>query len=249
MKESEALLRVAERLRDRLEALSFSAPVAYVYDPLVYAWRGAEAYARRFGDGKGRVMFLGMNPGPWGMAQTGVPFGEVHAARDWLGIDVEIGHPAPEHPRYPVRGFSCARSEISGKRLWGLFRERFGTAEAFFRGHYVANWCPLLFLERTRHRGGGDGARNLTPDKLRREEREALYAACDDALRESVEILSPSHVVGVGGFAARRAEAALAGRGIPVCRILHPSPASPRSNRDWPGEAARELTALGIWDA
>ena len=34
-----------------------------------------------------RVVFLGMNPGPFGMAQVGVPFGEVAAVRDWLRID------------------------------------------------------------------------------------------------------------------------------------------------------------------
>ena len=104
-----------------MAATEFRAPVAYTYNPLEYAWAGHEAYVRRFGNGPKKVLYLGMNPGPFGMAQTGVPFGEVSAVRLWMGISACIGQPPAMHPKRPVQGFICPRSELSGRRLWGLF--------------------------------------------------------------------------------------------------------------------------------
>ena len=46
------------------------------------------------------------------------------------------------------------------------------------------------------------------------------------------------------------AEEALEGiTGITIAKILHPSPASPKSNSDWGGEVMRQLKALGIWES
>lgn len=236
---STRLVAAAERLRDGAGKLAFAQPVAHVYNPLEYAWTAHEAYLRRYGKGPKRVIFLGMNPGPFGMVQTGVPFGEVEAVRDWLGIRGEIVRPRSEHPKRPIRGFDCERSEVSGRRLWGLFRERFGTADAFFRDHFVVNYCPLAFMAST-------GA-NITPDKLAAAERAALFDVCDEHLRATVRVLEPEWVVGVGDFAARRAKEALAGADVRIDRVLHPSPASPLANRDWPGAATAQLQALGLW--
>lgn len=230
-----------------MDSLRFAAPVVRVYDPLDYAWNAFAAYVERYGANPKRVLFLGMNPGPWGMAQTGVPFGEVAAVRDWMRIDATTGRPADEHPRYPVEGLSCRRSEVSGQRLWGLFRERFGTAEAFFAEHLVVNYCPLLFIAASPRRKGGEGARNLTPDKLPAAERRALYAACDAHLRAVTKALAPRFLVGIGTFASARAREALADEKVELVRILHPSPASPLSNRDWPGTATRQLVDAGVW--
>ena len=58
-----------------------------------------------------------MNPGPWGMVQTGVPFGEVSLVREWLGIDATIRRPKVLHPDRPVEGFLCQRREVSGSRF------------------------------------------------------------------------------------------------------------------------------------
>ena len=149
----------AKDLCRALERLHFGAPVTHVYNPLVYAWAAHREYLRRYGRGPKRVVFFGMNPGPFGMAQTGVPFGEIAAVRDWLRIDMPIDKPELEHPKRPVDGFACKRSEVSGKRLWGLFAERFGTPEAFFAEHFVANYCPLGFYETS--------GCNRTPDKIR----------------------------------------------------------------------------------
>jgi single-strand selective monofunctional uracil DNA glycosylase len=232
------LIGAARELRTAVDALRFGAPVAHVYDPLSYAWAPHERYLRRFGAGPaGRVVLVGMNPGPYGMTQTGVPFGEVAAVRDWMGIEEPVEAPVLQHPRRPILGFAHPRSEVSGARLWGWARDRFGTPERFFDRLFVLNYCPLVFLE--------EGGRNVTPDRLPSHEQAALFAVCDEALRRSIRALDPHLVVGVGSFAETRARAAL-DRGIPIGRVLHPSPASPVANRGWAAAAETELRALGV---
>ncbi|CAG0949492.1 uracil-DNA glycosylase family protein [Geobacter sp.] len=233
-----SLVTIADALAADLEGLSFSAPVSHVYNPLLYAREPHAAYLARFGSAPKEALFVGMNPGPWGMAQTGIPFGEIGVVTEWLGIDGAVARPADEHPKKRVDGFACRRSEVSGRRLWGLIRERFGTPERFFARFFVANYCPLLFLT-------ADGG-NITPDKLRRGEQEPLFAACDRALRQTVELLEPRLVIGVGGFAEERCREALSGLDVEVRRIIHPSPASPAANRDWAGTALRQLHGFGI---
>jgi single-strand selective monofunctional uracil DNA glycosylase len=235
---TESLIHVSRALSRRVHQLAFAEPVAYVYNPLEYARTLHEAYLGRFGQGPKEVILLGMNPGPFGMAQTGIPFGDVTAVRDFLGLAGEVGKPEPEHPKRKVDGMACPRSEVSGTRLWAWAREDFGTATHFFERFFVANYCPLVFMEVS--------ARNFTPDKLPQREQAALFAACDAALRGMVEILRPRFVVGVGVFAAERARLALAGAPIAVGTILHPSPASPLANRGWAAQARRQLADLGI---
>lgn len=229
----------ARSLCDTLAPMRFAAPVSHVYNPLDYAWAPNALYLQRFGQGKKKVIFVGMNPGPFGMVQTGVPFGEIAAVRDWMGIEAVVSKPAVENPKRPIEGFACPRSEVSGRRLWGLFAERFGSAEAFFADHFVANYCPLAFF---------DNGRNLTPDKLPAAEQGPLLAACDAHLRRVAEALEPDWVIGVGAWAESRAREALDGMPVKFGRVLHPSPASPAANRGWSEAATRQLVALGIWD-
>ena len=113
----------AKKLSKSVSNLKFSEPVTCVYNPLEYAWNSNEQYLERFGVSKKKVIFLGMNPGPWGMAQTGIPFGEIPAVRDWMKITCDVSKPEIEHPKRPVEGIDCQRSEVSGRRLWGLFAE------------------------------------------------------------------------------------------------------------------------------
>jgi len=237
---SSALIDLAKRLVRRLDGLHFAAPVSHVYNPLDYAGAAYAQYLQKYASGPKRVLFLGMNPGPFGMVQTGVPFGEVAFVRDWLGINAPIRRPAREHEKRPIEGYACPRSEVSGFRLWGFFAKRFGAAENFFADHMVMNYCPLAFLE--------ESGRNRTPDKLPPEEREALYSECDEHLLGVLRELEPEWVVGVGGFAKNRAEL-VCERGFraKVCTILHPSPASPAANRDWPGGVLRQLQDAGVW--
>lgn len=232
------LVQVSRALCRAVSTIEFTEPVTHVYNPLEYARRPHELYLERFGDGPKEVVLIGMNPGPYGMAQTGVPFGDVTCVRDWMGIEAKVDRPDREHPKRPVQGFSCTRSEVSGSRLWGWARDRFGTPERFFSRFFVINYCPLLFLE--------ESGRNRTPDKLRAEEREALLPECDRALRDSLEILQPALVVGVGAWATKRVRAVL-GDGRPrIGTVLHPSPASPKANRGWAAQAERDLHRLGV---
>lgn len=234
------LIAAARELSAAVGRLRFAAPVAHVYNPLAYARAAHEQFLQKYGGGRKRVIFLGMNPGPFGMAQTGVPFGEVAAARDWLKISAPVTRPADEHPKRPVQGFDCPRSEVSGRRLWKLFSERFGSPEKFAAEHFVVNYCPLAFLSAT----GG----NVTPDKLGKAERARLEKICTAHLRRVLEILEPEWLIGVGAFARKQGELAAAGTDIRVGQILHPSPASPAANRrDWGESATQELVAQGVW--
>ena len=230
------LLSAAARLRRDVAKLAFAPPVTHVYLPLDYARRGYAAYVERYGDGRKRVLFVGMNPGPFGMAQTGVPFGDVPMVRDWLGIEVPVGRPERQHPKRLVQGFACPRSEVSGTRLWGAAADRFGTAARFFADHFVANYCPLAFIEAS--------GRNRTPDKLPESERAPLFLACDRHLRRVAALLEPEWVIGIGAFAEARARAALPQARIG--RIPHPSPANPSASRDWSGSVRRELLRAGV---
>ena len=236
------LVRVSRELSRAMTDLTFQAPVSYVYNPLEYAREPHERYLERWGAGKKEVLLLGMNPGPFGMVQTGVPFGDVGMVKGWLEIEGAVTKPAREHPGRPVLGFACARGEVSGQRLWGFVRESFGTPARFFERFFVWNYCPLAFLEAS--------GRNRTPDKLSKSEQAGLFSACDAALDRVVSELGVTHVIGVGAFAAGRAKRALAGRPVRLGTVLHPSPASPRANRGWERLAREDLRANGVdWPA
>ena len=233
------LVAVSRSLARRASRLHFGPPVACVYNPLDYAWDLHESYLRRYGRGSKEVLLVGMNPGPFGMVQTGVPFGDAAMVRDFLGLRGDVSRPAKEHAKRPVLGLDCRRSEVSGSRLWGWVKADFGTARAFFARFFVGNYCPLAFMEAS--------GRNLTPDKLPPAQRAPLFAICDRALQETVSLLRPRYVVGVGTFVGARLQEALGGTTVKTGVILHPSPASPLANRDWAGPVTNQLEQLGVW--
>ncbi len=240
------LVSLARALSRSVNNLSFSEPVSHVYNPLDYTKAVHEFYLTEYGSDTKRVLFLGMNPGPFGMAQTGVPFGEIAAARDWMKVPTnlaaKIKPPANEHPKRPIQGFACEKSEVSGRRLWGLFAERFGTAKKFFAQHFVANYCPLVFMN--------EKGANVTPDKLKKNEAAALFAACDDHLAKFIRAVGPEFVVGIGKFAEKRAQLVCDAAGITdvkIVTVLHPSPASPAANKGWAEKATTQLIEAGVW--
>jgi single-strand selective monofunctional uracil DNA glycosylase len=238
-KHTAKLKKITDDLCRDLDGLSFSEPVTHVYNPLVYARRPHEAYLEMCGDQGLDVLFLGMNPGPWGMAQTGVPFGEIPAVRDWMGIEAAVDRPPNENPKRPIEGFACKRSEVSGRRLWGLFSERYPDARVFFEKHLAVNFCPLVFME--------EGGRNRTPDKIPKGEMEPVYVACDKYLKRLIDLLEPKWAIGVGGFAEKCLQRNIDREDIKIGVILHPSPASPAANRGWAEAATNQLVELGIW--
>jgi single-strand selective monofunctional uracil DNA glycosylase len=229
---------ITDALIAEVRPLRFGPPVTHVYNPLEYARKPFDAYLNRFGEAPKEVVFLGMNPGPWGMAQTGVPFGEVEAVSGWMGITAPVDQPPNMHPKRPIEGFHCNRSEVSGRRFWGWIQKTFETPEIFFNRFFVANYCPLVFMEA--------GGRNRTPNTLPVAERNPLIAACDRALRRTVKHLGAGHVVGIGNFAAQRAKTALKGLDIAIGGIMHPSPANPKANSGWEEIIVAELREMGL---
>lgn len=232
------LIETYRKLSQDLAGLTFGPPVTHVYNPLEYARNPAEQFLKLASLGKNRVVLLGMNPGPWGMAQTGVPFGTVSMVRDWLGIQGPVGKPAKENQKRPVLGFGVEREEVSGARFWGWARDRFRSPEDFFDHFFVANYCPLVFME--------NSGKNRTPDKLPVIEKKVLFEKCDRALKQVITTVAPELIIGVGKFAEDRARFALKGLEIPIGRILHPSPASPIANRGWAAQAEKQLSDLGL---
>ena len=229
---------ITNDLVKQLRPLRFGPPVTHVYNPLEYAGKTYRQYCAKYAKTPKEVIFLGMNPGPWGMAQTGLPFGEIQAVRDWMKIQAPIGTPKRMHPKRPVLGFSCPKREISGKRLWGWAQSTFQTPKRFFSRFFVANYCPLLFIE-------GSG-RNRTPDQIRAVEQKPLMEICDNALRRTIEYFKPRFVVGVGRFAEKRARIAIDNNGVKIGMIAHPSPANPQANRGWESLITKQLVQLGI---
>ncbi len=230
---------ITDKLVDELAPLSFSDPVTHVYNPLIYARNAWDQYCDRFGQGPKRVLLLGMNPGPFGMSQCGVPFGEIAHVRDWLGIHVPIGKPPLEHPKRPILGFDCSRSEVSGRRLWSWAKETYETPDRFFETFFIANYCPLVFME-------GPNGRNRVPEKLPKSERVPVFEACDDALRSTVALLQPDFIVGIGKFAETKARHLFGDSKITIGSVPHPSPASPIANRGWSPLMTAGLRDLGI---
>ena len=232
------LWSITQQLNAALTQLQFAPPTDCVYNPLTYAAAPLRAYLERFGSGPKEVLLLGMNPGPYGMVQTGVPFGAVPHVRDWMGIEAPVQQPPRVHPKRPIAGFACRRVEVSGERLWGWVGRHFGAPQAFFKRFFVYNYCPLAFMEAS--------GKNRLPEALFKQERLALYAACDQALRQVVEALQPRVVVGIGAFAQLRAQAALPCAPPIIGRILHPSPQSPLANRGWAPIIEAQLQQLGV---
>jgi single-strand selective monofunctional uracil DNA glycosylase len=230
-------ITIVRRLSRNIKPLQFAEPVTHIYNPLEYALDAHKSYLEKYCNRDVEALLLGMNPGPWGMVQTGVPFGEVELVRDWMGISSGVRKPKLEHPKRLIDGFDCKRSEVSGRRLWGWAKERFGEPEKFFERFFVWNYCPLAFMEET--------GRNRTPDKLPQTERDPLYAHCNEALAQIVKHVKPGMILGVGKFAEKRALEVL-GDGVKIGTILHPSPASPIANRGWAEQAEKQLTQLGI---
>lgn len=243
------LLSITRTLAQEVDAMTFGGKVTCVYNPLDYARAPHELFLRRYGhfgpdEGilppppTGRWLMLGMNPGPWGMTQTGVPYGEIAAVRDWMKIEAPVLQPDIVHPKRPITGFATTRSEVSGRRLWGWARDRYQSPDIFFRKFWMHNAVPLVFM--------GESGVNITPNKLPKHEQEPLFDAGDRALRAVVDLIQPCGIIGIGAFATKRAKHALKGYGLPIVRILHPSPASPKANQGWVEFAEQELRDGGV---
>lgn len=157
---SEIFLQKEIVLVDKLTKIYFGPSVEYIYNPLSYALEVHKAYLRKYCNGSKKLLFLGMNPGPWGMMQNGVPFGECNSVRDFLNLVGTVHKPDREHPAKPILGLSCTRSEVSGKRFWELANVLgAGSPYHFFKHAFVHNYFPLCLLN--------SNGKNITPPELK----------------------------------------------------------------------------------
>uniref|UniRef100_T1IWC8 Uracil-DNA glycosylase-like domain-containing protein n=1 Tax=Strigamia maritima TaxID=126957 RepID=T1IWC8_STRMM len=225
----------------QLQQLDYSPPVSFIYNPLEYAVETHSQFVYRYCTTTKPVLFVGMNPGPFGMAQTGVPFGEVNMVRDWLGIYGYVGKPPREHPNRPITGFGCHRSEVSGQRFWGFFQDLCKTPDNFFRYAFVQNYCPLVFVK--------DSGKNVTPNDLPLANRKQVQDICDRSIVDMIRLLQVKVVIGLGRFSEERVKAALQSAGIyniPVGFLMHPSPINPVANRGWNAIAMQQLSQMDV---
>ena len=229
------LSRAAAGLRDDAEDLARrmeSEGVAdCVYNPLMYAWDIHEEFIRVSGGRGAKTILMGMNPGPHGMGQMGVPFAATSVVRDLLGISgIDVRKPAISHPKRPVNGLAHPKEEVSGTRLWGLLQDRYGGADQIFQNVFIVNHCPLMILH-------GPRGTNVTPNNVSGPAVRDLLERCDQHLMEVVMALGAEQVIGIGKYAEKRANLALGEMDIRVRTCWHPSPASPLANRnggkDW----------------
>ncbi|XP_065566031.1 single-strand selective monofunctional uracil DNA glycosylase-like isoform X1 [Artemia franciscana] len=235
------VLTIEKELAGSLLGLNYSdSGVTHIYNPVDYARVPHEIFVTKFCKETISTLLIGMNPGPWGMVQTGVPFGEVSIVRDWLNIIGEVIKPANEHPKRPILGFQCHRSEISGKRFWAFLRDLSGTPERLFETLFMYNYCPLSFMKIS--------GKNVTPPELKLTERKILLSLCDAALLEVIKVLRPKSLLCVGNFVFKQVSGVVkkANLDVKVGLLMHPSPINPRANKNWAEEAKKTFDQLGI---
>jgi single-strand selective monofunctional uracil DNA glycosylase len=232
----EAAKHLSEQCNKKIPALLKHKDVAHVTNPLDYAWELHEQFIRKWGGFGAKTLLLGMNPGPYGMAQTGVPFGATKMATDVLQIEaVELQTPAGAHPKRPIQGLSMERQEVSGTRFWTFMVDHYGSIEATFSNIFVVNHCPLLIL--------GETGRNITPVDIPKSIINPILDLCDQHLKSVVDIMGIERILGVGNYAKKRAKTIVPE--LDIDAMWHPSPASPLANRnggaDWRENVASKL--------
>ena len=69
---AEQLLGIERDMCRQLEAVDIGPPVTHIYNPLDYAAQTHSDFVQNYGNSTKKILFVGMNPGPFGMAQNGV---------------------------------------------------------------------------------------------------------------------------------------------------------------------------------
>lgn len=235
-----------------------------VYNPLVYGRVAHERYLSLAASGPRPVLFVGMNPGPHGMVQTAVPFGDVVNARAIQALAGSVeGAPLIDRERLPalahlrpIEGYSFARKEVSGTRFWSEFAPVFAAAGptrdrllSTLRSAFVLNICPLAFFGAVDPlKGPRSPAANITPDKLPKPYREQVLAPCREYFGVVLRSLRPWGLVCFGGWAEKLAATwvrDIDGQPPRVEKVHHPSPRVLNTAAGWHPAAA--LAERGFW--
>ena len=235
------VLKIEVKLANYLMSLDLAGSgVTHLSNPLDHARDPHALMLHKYLNGEKKLLFLGMNPGPWGMCQTGIPFGEVQSCVHFLKIKASVKTPKYFHPKRPIHGFDCQRREVSGERFWKLFQEVCETPETFFMNSFVYNHCPIAFMK--------ESGKNVTPPELPKNLRNCIVNACDIALIKIIELLKTQMVIGVGKFSEKIVKSLVKqGRlDVKVGFLMHPSPINPIANKGWAEIALKTLNDLDI---
>ncbi|KAK6639299.1 hypothetical protein RUM43_007571 [Polyplax serrata] len=234
----EKLLAIEHQMCSELNNLKFTPPIDYVYNPLLYAKDLHENFIKKYFENcSKKILFLGMNPGPWGMCQTGIVFGDKDHVKEWLKLCGQVNKPKKEHPRKKITGLDCSRKEISGKKFWGFFRKLCQTPEQFFQHSFVYNLCCLAFVDTS--------GKNITPPEIKDiQVRNRLLNICNETFVKIIKEFKFEIVIGVGKFAEKNAITELRRNGLSNVKVLsipHPSPRSAKIFRVWEEMTLKKL--------
>ncbi|XP_022186401.2 single-strand selective monofunctional uracil DNA glycosylase isoform X2 [Nilaparvata lugens] len=232
---------LVNRLTDFNTTLLLRSTVEYIYNPLEYAYDVHKNFVHKYCSSSKKILFLGMNPGPWGMMQTGVPFGDVISVKKWLKITGVIRKPLKEHRLRPVSGFDCKRIEVSGKRFWAFAQQlSHGNPALFFSNCFVHNYFPLVLMT--------ESGKNVTPADLKPAEKKELESVCDESLCSVIDLLQIEVIIAIGRYTEKRVNAALkkTPKNVHVVYIMHPSPRNPKSNQEWMPNVINCLSENGL---
>lgn len=225
-----ALIDLTEEFNKKLNELQFDFD-GFVYNPLNYASLLHNQFLNRNTNTIDNL-FMGMNPGPFGMAQNGVPFGATSKVKDFLKINGSVDLVLDAHPKLPIVGLEMKREEESGKRFWSVMEEIYGNCEEFFKHSFATNYCPLAFIDK------GSTAKNITPDKLSKQDQKKIELVCDEFLEKQINILKPKRIIAIGRYSEKMA---LKNKDkIEVLYLFHPSPANPKGFSYWKEGKAKE---------
>ena len=204
----------------KVEKISESFDDYIVYNPLTYARNMHLEYLKKSTGHGATILFLGMNPGPFGMMQTGVPFGAVSYVRDYLNIKNDVKEFCL-HPKHKIIGLETKRDEPSGKKLWALMQSLYPKSNELFSHITVQNYCPLAFLD--------DSGKNIALNNVKN--RKELESLCDNYIKDYILDNNIKVLVGVGVYAYEKLLSL--NLNLTVIKILHPSPLNPLSHKGW----------------
>jgi single-strand selective monofunctional uracil DNA glycosylase len=154
-----------------------------VLDPSRYGERWHAPFRRLYPPRARPLLVFGLNPGPYGMAQTGIPFTDLKRLAQGLPrLAAELARSGerlslPGLAPSSLQPFLTRTFESSSVRVHRFLRLAHGSAERAFREVVFVNPCPLLFIDRAL-------GENRTPADLPR----ALRAGVDEARVEVVSV-------------------------------------------------------------
>ena len=187
-----AIIELYKSLNIELDELKFFPPCFYVYNPLSYCFESFKIYFEYLNTEEEINLFFGINPGPFGMAQTGIPFGDKETVKNYLKIEpkIDIDKIPKQHPKKQILGLEVKRVEKSGRIFWGVIKEFYPEKYDFFKSNFVLNFCPLCFLD--------EQGRNITPKVLRKEDQIALYKILEIFMLKLFKLIKIKKLIAIG---------------------------------------------------